>query len=314
MRNFLLKKFHRTLTGLAPASPQSKEALEIKLIKGMSHSTHGRTVREVPGRQLKADYVPPKERRPPTGSKITGEHGLAWERPEFKGGLKYPGGYTGAHLRPADPPHVLDEPLNRVACLGYTAFRPGKKDIIGSPIVSLASERGEGEAETYARSHQQGDGSSQKDMERASRESKYGEMREAWRNVDIEERYAQAKQTILDRGQSEEMLVQIVQSKFAARVNSYAEQIIKVKKLFESFDLNGDGVLDEEEFRICLEKLNIQLDDAQALTLFAYFDKARAGEIPWRDFQQEVMVANPKGGTACLPKQISMTTKYLQAS
>ena len=106
--------------------------------------------------------------------------------------------------------------------------------------------------------------------------------------------------------------MQIVQSKFAARVNSYAEQIIKVKKLFESFDLNGDGVLDEDEFRICLEKLNIQLDDAQVLTLFALFDKDRLGEIPWRDFQQKVMVANPKGGTACLPKQISMTTKYLQ--
>lgn len=277
----------------------------------MSHSTHGKTVREVPGRQIPSDYVPPKERRPPTGNKITGEHGLAWERPEFKGGLKYPGGYTGAILRPADPPHILDEPLTRVACLGYTAFRPGKKDIIGAPIVSLASERGEGEADAYARSHKHaGDSLSQQEM--TSRESKYGEMREAWRNVDIEERYAQAKQTILDRGQSEEMLVQIVQSKFAARVNSYAEQIIKVKKLFESFDLNGDGVLDEDEFRICLEKLNIQLDDAQVLTLFAFFDKDRLGEIPWRDFQQKVMVANPKGGTACLPKQISMTTKYLQ--
>lgn len=278
----------------------------------MSHSTFSKTVREAPGREITKGYTPPKERRGPTSAKITGEHGLGWERPEFKGGLRYPGGYTGAILRPADPPHILDEPMTRVACLGYTAFRPGKKDIIGAPIVSLASERGEGEAETYARSHKDANGSSTEEMEKASRESKYGEMREAWRNVDIEERYASAKQVILNRGQSEEMLVQIVQSKFAARVNSYAEQIIKVKKLFESFDLNGDGVLDEDEFRICLEKLNIQLDDSQVLTLFAYFDKERLGEIHWQDFQQKVMVANPKGGTACLPKQISMTTKYLE--
>ena len=70
----------------------------------MSHSTYGKTVREVPGRNLHAGYVPPKERLGPTTAKITGQHGLNWERPEFKGGLKYPGGYTGAILRPADLP------------------------------------------------------------------------------------------------------------------------------------------------------------------------------------------------------------------
>jgi hypothetical protein len=276
------------------------------------HASAGKTVREAPGRNITREYVPPKERRPPTGDKITGEHGLAWSRPEFKGGLRYPGGYTGAMLRPHDPPHILEQPLNRVACLGYTAFRPGKKDIIGAPIVSLASERGEGEAETYARAHASNKPEASPEEKRATmREVRNKEMRDAWRNVDIEERYLNAKKLILDRGQSEEMLVQIVQSKFAARVNSYAEQIIKVKKLFESFDLNGDGVLDEEEFRECLEKLNIQLDDAQALTLFGYFDTTRQGFIHWQHFQEKVMVANPKGGTACLPKQISMTTKYL---
>ena len=136
-------------------------------------------------------------------------------------------------------------------------------------------------------------------------------MRESWRNVDIEERYSNAKKIVLNRGQSEDMLVQIIQSKLAARVNSYAEQAIKVKKLFESFDLNGDGVLDEQEFRECLEKLNIQLDDAQVITLFAYFDVDRTGLIKWQAFQMKSMVANPKGGTAVLPKAINMTTKSL---
>ena len=277
-----------------------------------------KTVREPPGRDLDKSYLPPRERRDAHGDKITGEHGLHWKRPEFKGGLKYPGGYTGAILRPHDPPHVLDVPMTRSACLGYTAFRPGKKDIIGAPIVSLAEERGDGEQALAAKLASQKSGPAVKTNaeleleQRQARNAHVAGMRNDWRNVDIEERYSKAKQTILDRGQSEDMLVQIVQSKLASRVNSYAEQIIKVKKLFESFDLNGDGVLDEQEFRECLEKLNIQFDDAQVLTLFAYFDVDRAGLIQWQAFQVKSMVANPKGGTAVLPKAINMTTKYLQ--
>ena len=61
------------------------------------------------------------------------------------------------------------------------------------------------------------------------------------------------------------------------RVNSYALQLIRTRKLFEAFDINGDGVLDEGEFRICLEKLNIQFDDVQSLALFAYFDDNNDG-------------------------------------
>lgn len=52
----------------------------------------------------------------------------------------------------------------------------------------------------------------------------------------------------------------------------------------QAFDLNHDGVLDEGEFRICLEKLNIQLDDVQALALFAYFDHNNDGFVEWEDF------------------------------
>ena len=68
------------------------------------------------------------------------------------------------------------------------------------------------------------------------------------------------------------MLLRIVQAKMSERVNSYAMQLVKTRKLFEAFDINKDGVLDEGEFRICLEQLNIQLTDVQNLALFAYFD------------------------------------------
>mmetsp|Transcript_119010 Transcript_119010/g.336576 ORF Transcript_119010/g.336576 Transcript_119010/m.336576 type:complete len:113 (+) Transcript_119010:1-339(+) len=93
------------------------------------------------------------------------------------------------------------------------------------------------------------------------------------------------------------------------RVNSYAEQLIRTRRLFESFDINGDGVLDEGEFRICLEKLNIQLDDVQNLALFAYFDNNNDGFVEWHDFADHAMIQNPKGGTAVQPKLITQVVK-----
>jgi hypothetical protein len=258
--------------------------------------------------------------RVPTGEKVTGEHGLHWERPVFQGGLKYPGGYTGHITKDADQPHVLDVPMKRAACLGYSAFRPGKKEIIGKPIVSLAEERGDGEAKhvTDALASRglknmldvDNDNDSISKHSVRSQES-VESIRGMWKNVDIEERYIRATKNVLARGQSLEMLVQIVQAKLASRVNSYAEQKLKVRLIFQSFDENGDGVLDEEEFRQCLERLNIQLDDDQVLALFAFFDEDRIGVIEWEKFQNVTMVQNPKGGTAVLPKQILMTTKYL---
>ena len=229
-------------------------------------------------------------------------------------------GYTGALLKPHDPASPLDIPMKRTACLGYAAFRPGKKDLIGVPLISLAEERElagidgttKGDLTKGSASHGDFDTDNMTQARDSTTSGGSKNFRNAWKNVDIEERYSAAKQIILNRGQSEEMLVQLVQSKLAARVNSYAEQQIKVRKLFESFDLNGDGVLDEDEFRECLERINIQLDDVSVLTLFAFFDENRTGLIRWEDFQSNAMVQNPKGGTAVLPKAINMTQKYLQ--
>jgi hypothetical protein len=99
------------------------------------------------------------------------------------------------------------------------------------------------------------------------------------KHMDISERYAKSVQQLQDRGQSQEMLLRIVQAKMSERVNSYAFQLVRTRKLFESFDVNGDGVLDEDEFRNCLEKLNVQFDDAQSLALFAYFDHNNDGLV-----------------------------------
>ncbi len=69
----------------------------------------------------------------------------------------------------------------------------------------------------------------------------------------------------------------MVQAKISERVRSYAEQMVGLRKLFEAFDFNSDGVLDEMEFRECLERCNIQFDDVQVLSLFAYFDGSYSG-------------------------------------
>ena len=95
--------------------------------------------------------------------------------------------------------------------------------------------------------------------------------------MDMLERYSTSVLALLERGQTPETLLRIVQAKMSERVNSYALQLIRTRKLFEAFDINGDGVLDEGEFRICLEKLNIQFDDVQSLALFAYFDDNNDG-------------------------------------
>ena len=264
---------------------------------------------------LRATIDAKNRSRVPTGEKVTGEHGLNWERPKFSGGLRYPGGYCGHIMPQPDPPHALEVPMQRTACNGYSGFRPGKKEIIGKPIVSLAEERGDGEGMHVRKAMESRglrDPFASDSVPNTGRESTSTvDIREMLKNVDTEERYANAKAAVEKAGQSEEMLVQIVQSKLGSRVNSYAEQHIIMRLIFESFDMNGDGVLDENEFSECLERINIQFSDEQVLTLFAKFDTDRSGLIKWETFQDVTMVHNPKGGTAVLPKQICMTTKYL---
>lgn len=125
------------------------------------------------------------------------------------------------------------------------------------------------------------------------------------KHMDLLERYNSARQTLFEKGQTPEILLRIVQSKFSERVSSYANQQIRTRKLFEAFDFNSDGVLNEHEFRCCLEKLNIQFDDVQVLSLFSFFDRENVGVIPWPEFANHLMIQNPGGATGVLPKMIT---------
>lgn len=126
-------------------------------------------------------------------------------------------------------------------------------------------------------------------------------------NMDFMERYSEAALVLESRNQSHQMLLRIVQAKLSQQVSSYAQQLIRVRKLFEAFDMDNNGVLDEFEFREFLEQINVQFDDVQILALFSYFDESNTGVIVWEEFARHAMIHNPKGGTAVLTKPITAT-------
>ena len=122
------------------------------------------------------------------------------------------------------------------------------------------------------------------------------------KGMETVERYETAKQDLFMRGQTQQMLMRIVQAKLSERVSSYAEQQIWLRNLFRNYEREGSDGLSESEFRQCLERMNIQFDDCQFLALFAYFDKDANGTIDFDEFARYAMVPNPKGGTAIIAK------------
>ena len=183
--------------------------------------------------------------------------------------------------------HILEKKLKKQVIIGYTGYLRDTGNIVGVPIATTINRETKGNIESDTK----------KDFQ--------SNFRAYAKHMDINERYHDAVMTLLSRGQTQQMLLKIVQAKISQRVKSYAEQKIATKLLFEAFDFNKDGVLDEMEFRECLEKMNCQFDDVQSLALFALFDDNNGGTIEWREFGKNVYVANPKGGTATLPKQIT---------
>jgi len=197
--------------------------------------------------------------------------------------------YTGHIQDDYDDVHELDRPLHLQKIIGYSGFIPNRASKMGKVVTK--------------------DQEDEVPVEKVVVKDFATTFRTIAKNMDLHERYNTAIEALEARGQTQSMLLKIVQARLSQRVSSYAEQKIQIRLLFEAFDFNGDGVLDEGEFRECLEKMTIQFDDIQALALFAYFDVERDGTIEWREFAEKSMVPNPKGGTAVLPKQITATLK-----
>ena len=148
-------------------------------------------------------------------------------------------GYTG-HFS-AQPPeqHILDSPSKKVVIRGYTGHRPNLKNLVGEPLIPSESKQ-----LMVLGLDTKNDNDNQEEDEGPQQGENFN-FRSFAKHMDTLERYQTAVQNLLERGQSQERLLRVVQAKMSERVNSYASQVIRTRKLFESFDINGDGVLDE---------------------------------------------------------------------
>lgn len=182
-------------------------------------------------------------------------------------------GYTG-HIPPQqEEPHILESPSKKQMIRGYTGFRPNTREKIGIPLIPGSEEQSSFLSNTST-------GMLPKKLSIDEVEySGVKAFRMYAKHMDIIERYSDAVKAIMERGQSQALLLRIVQAKMSERVQSYSDQVIRTRKMFEGFDFNYDGSIDENEFRMCLEKMNIQFDDMQSLALFAYFDDNNDGWV-----------------------------------
>ena len=204
--------------------------------------------------------------------------------------------YTGHIPELDDKTHVLETPFHRPENLtkGYSGHQP------------MFNNRGMTRMETCPSSSSPMLTPNDVGFDFDSEDDKNpGKFRKLGQHMDTLERYETARQELFKRGQSQQMLMRIVQAKLSERVTSYAQQHIWLRNLFSNFDDDGSMSLDEAEFRQCLELMNIQLDDCQFLALFAYFDKDQNGTIDFEEFSHYAMIPNPKGGTAILTKSIT---------
>mmetsp|Transcript_10075 Transcript_10075/g.9029 ORF Transcript_10075/g.9029 Transcript_10075/m.9029 type:complete len:288 (+) Transcript_10075:44-907(+) len=240
-------------------------------------------------------------------------------------------GYAGHSREGSLSTHVLDSPLRKEKIGGYAGHIPNAKTICGTPIIPFdplksTTNSSSGSPQAFFGSNSPLKLNSFSPVQNKSfdqngaKGSPFSNMqsptsRSAFRNfanhLDTEERYTNAVQQLLrEKNQTQEALLYMFQAKLSERIMSYAQQKIRTRKLFEAFARNNPEQMDENEFRDCLEHVNVQFDDIQSLALFAYFDRNNAGYIEWEQFADNSMVYNPKGGTAVLPKMITQTPSH----
>jgi Ca2+-binding EF-hand superfamily protein len=146
-------------------------------------------------------------------------------------------------------------------------------------------------------------------VEQSTLGSGFTNFRTYGKHMELEERYSNAIQKLFQRGQTSQMLLRMIQCKLSENVSTFAQQYCRSRKIFEYFDLDGSGTLDEYEFRQFLELQNCYFDDIQSLALFAYFDSSKTGGITWEQFEKHAIISNPQGGTGVIPKAITANNK-----
>eukprot|EP00602_Paraphysomonas_sp_CaronLab_P005982 CAMPEP_0185035564 /NCGR_PEP_ID=MMETSP1103-20130426/27172_1 /TAXON_ID=36769 /ORGANISM="Paraphysomonas bandaiensis, Strain Caron Lab Isolate" /LENGTH=283 /DNA_ID=CAMNT_0027572703 /DNA_START=30 /DNA_END=881 /DNA_ORIENTATION=+ len=224
-------------------------------------------------------------------------------------------GYSGYVPKQNKPADVIDEPYHRIMIRGYSGYLNGTINVCGKPLIPSVDEQKEKlnllsqKNATGKNSPLRSAGHVQDKVEQSTLGSSFTNFRSYGKHMELEERYNNAIQQLWKRGQTQQMLLRMVQSKLSERINSYADQHVRARKLYDYFDLDNSQTLDEHEFRQFLELSNCYMDDIQSLALFAYFDSDRIGGITWESFSEHALVHNPRGGTAVIPKAITATMK-----
>lgn len=221
-------------------------------------------------------------------------------------------GYGGC--TPIEAYNEVEETTNsppKIMIRGYSGFLRQTKNVVGVPLIPSIEAQHEKLGISQKTLAEGGKlrhaGHLENKIEQSTLGSSFTNFRTYGKNMTLGERYQNAVYQLKKRGQSQEMLLRICQCKCSESVRSYADQHVKMRKIFEYFDLDGSNDLDEHEFRQFLELNNIYFDDIQSLALFAYFDQDRTGGISWESFSSHAMVQSPSAGMACIPKAITAT-------
>eukprot|EP01041_Mallomonas_annulata_P000615 gene615-1188_t len=210
-------------------------------------------------------------------------------------------GYTG-HIPPGrlnsdSPPSSPDI----IKIRGYSGFIKGSKNIYGQPIIPDE----EVQLERIASKTLLTD----KSVARSSiprKKGQFDEDDENYLDLDLQEKYLAAMEHLWVRGQTPQMLLRILQGKVSERFSKYSDELIKVRKHFEAFDVTGVGSMDVPAFRQCIELLGCHFDEVQSLALFSYFDDNHDGRVSWEELADHVIMHNPAGGKL-VPKVITAT-------
>jgi Ca2+-binding EF-hand superfamily protein len=184
----------------------------------------------------------------------------------------------------------------------------GVGDGNGVGVSSYNNETGPGTPQQQQQQQQQSHHLQDK-VEQSTLGSSFTNFRTYGKHMELEERYSNAINKLFQRGQTSQMLLRMIQCKLSENIKTFAELYCRSKKIFEYFDLDQSGTLDEYEFRQFLELQNCYFDDIQSLALFAYFDSSKTGGITWEQFEKHAIISNPQGGTGVIPKAITANNK-----
>lgn len=243
---------------------------------------------------------------------------------KFNSALK---GYTGFIPHKIEK-NEIEEPYHRVMIRGYSGHLSNTHEICGTPLIPSINKQEEKLAErTLSRENSSnssfrnngtsagangttgGTSTGQLHVEQSALGSSFTNFRTYGKHMELEERYHNAIQKLWKRGQTQQMLLRMIQCKLSENVSTFAQQYCRSRKIYEYFDLDSSGTLDEHEFRQFLELQNCYFDDIQSLALFAYFDSNKTGGITWEQFEAHAIISNPQGGTGVIPKAITANIK-----